>query len=126
MSYVDMELTDEVKGKVLELVKAVSSKGRVRKGVNEVTKSIERKKAKLVVIAEDVSPAEIVAHLPKLAKEKGIPYAFVKTKEELGKAAGLKVGTSSIAIEDAKENEALLGDVIKLLPKKEKEEEKKE
>ena len=124
MSYVDIELTDEVKGKVLEAVKAAASNGKVRKGVNEVTKSIERKKAKLVVIAEDVNPAEIVMHIPKLCKEKGIPYAFVKTKEELGKSAGLKVGTSSIAIEDAGSSDALLSDVIKLLPKEKKEEKK--
>ncbi len=118
MSYVDLELKEEVKQKLLELVKAVrEAKGKIRKGVNEVTKSVERGKAKLVIIAEDVNPGEVVMHLPKLSKEKGIPHAFVSSKEELGKAAGLKVATSSVAIEEAKEAETLLGDVLKLLPK---------
>lgn len=124
MSYVDLELNEEVKAKVLDLVKAVSSSGKLRKGVNEVTKSIERGKAKLVVLAEDVNPQEVVAHIPKLCKEKGIPYAFVKTKEDLGKSAGLKVGTSSVAIEQEGGSESLFGDVVKLLPKAEDKKEK--
>lgn len=117
MSYVDLELPQEVKDEALKVVSAAKDKGRVRKGVNEVTKSVERKKAKLVVIAEDVSPAEIVMHLPKLCKEKGIPYAFVPTKEALGKAAGLSVGTSSVAVEEV--DEAILSAFIKKLPKAE-------
>jgi large subunit ribosomal protein L7Ae len=109
------ETPKEVKDKALEVVTA--SKIR-RKGVNEVTKSLERKKAKLVVIAEDVTPAEIVMHLPKLAQEKGIPCVFVESKEALGKAAGINGPTSSVAIEDTG-NEALLSDLIKRLPKHE-------
>jgi len=45
-----------------------------------------------------VSPKEIVMHLPLLAKEKNIPLIEVPSKEELGVAAGLSVGTASVAI----------------------------
>jgi len=86
--------------------------GFVRKGVNEVTKAVEREQAKLVLIAMDVNPPEIVMHLPPLCKEKNIPYIFVKSKEELGKAAGIKRPASSVAIVDpgklARELESLI------------------
>jgi len=47
--------------------------------MNEVTKSIERQLAKLIVMAEDVSPPEILFHIPLLCEEKGIPYAYLST-----------------------------------------------
>ena len=125
MGYVDIELPKEVKDKALEIVKVAKEKGKIRKGINEVTKSVERRKAKLVVIAEDVNPAEIVMHLPKLCKERNIPYVFVETKEALGKAAGLKVATSSVAVEEIEGGEALLSDLLKRLPKPQQKEEKK-
>ncbi len=99
--YVKNPTPDEVKSKLAEALSAVKEGGKLRKGVNEVTKAIEKKSAQLVIIAEDVQPEEVVMHLPILCEEKGIPYAFMTTKKELGSAAGLIVPTSSIAIEDA-------------------------
>ncbi len=95
--------------------------GKLKKGVNETTKSIERKTAQFVVIAQDVTPEEVVVHLPVLCDERGIPYAFVPTKVELGKAVGIEVGTSSIAVENAGGANEKLQDVIKRLPKQAKE-----
>ena len=46
----------------------------IKKGTNEVTKAIERGTAKLVLIAEDVDPPEVVAHLPHICKDKNILY----------------------------------------------------
>lgn len=92
--------------KVFEAVEVAKATGKLRKGTNEVTKAIERGQAKLVVIAKDINPPEITMHIPLIAKEKGIPCVEVPSKEELGAAAGLTVGTSSIAIVvegDAKE-----------------------
>jgi len=45
-----------------------------------------------------VQPPEVVMHLPLLCEEKSIPYAFVPSKQELGNAAGLVVGTAAVAI----------------------------
>lgn len=85
--------------KSLEIIEvARSSGGKIRKGSNEVTKALEKGQAKFVVIAKDVSPPEIVMHLPVLAKEKGVPCAEVASKEELGAAAGLPVGTAAVAV----------------------------
>lgn len=74
--------------------------GRIEKGTNEVTKSIERGTAKLVVYAKDINPKEIVQHLPILCKDKGIEYAEVDSKQKLGVAAGLNVPCSSVAVID--------------------------
>jgi large subunit ribosomal protein L7Ae len=85
----------------------------IRRGVNEVTKAVDRGKAKLVVIAMDVEPEEIVMHLPPLCEEKGVPYTYVPSKVELGKAAGLQVQAASVAIVDAGEHSKLLEEIIK-------------
>ena len=126
MSYVKFKVPDELVGKILELVTIARESGKVKKGVNETTKSVERKTAKLVVIAEDVSPEEIVMHLPKLCEEKDITYVYVPAKKDLGQAVGIKVSTTSVAIEDAGKGKELLTDIIKKLPKEEKKEEKKD
>jgi large subunit ribosomal protein L7Ae len=103
--YVKIELNEELKSKTNEIVEK-SAKGKVKAGLNEVTKAIERGTAKLVVIAEDVSPAELVMHLPILCEEKSTPYSYIATRKELGEKAGLRMATSAIAIvESPAENE---------------------
>lgn len=91
-------MSDELSDKALEAIEIARNTGKLRKGTNEVTKVLERGQAKLVVIAKDVSPAEIVMHIPLLSKEKGVPCVIVNTKEELGTAAGLSVGTSTVVV----------------------------
>lgn len=84
--------------------------------MNEVTKSIERVQAKLVVMAEDVSPPEILFHVPLLCDEKGIPYGYLSTKKELGNAARINVSASAISIENVGTgNDNLIEDLIKKL-----------
>ncbi len=108
-SYVKFEVPKDLVPKILELVQmSRSTGGKLRKGVNETTKAVERGEALFVVIAEDVNPPEIVAHLPLLCEDKGIPYAYVPSKEELGKASGLEVSASSVAIVDAGQAKSLL------------------
>ena len=84
-----------------EVVEIARKTGKIEKGTNEVTKAIERGTAKLVVVAEDVEPKEITQHLPLLCKEKAITFTTVDSKKKLGIAAGINVGTASIAIIDA-------------------------
>ncbi len=109
----EKDLPDEFSEEVYEFVETVREKGgKIKKGVNETTKALERGFAKLVIVAEDVDPIEIVLHLPALAKEKNVPLIPVKSKEQLGKAAGIEVKASSVAIIDLgkaqKEFESLL------------------
>ena len=99
-SYVKYETPDEVVTNILEALSVAKDTGKLRKGINEATKSVERRTAKLVVMAEDVQPEEILIHMPSLCEEKGIPYAYVKTKKDLGQSVGIEVGTSSVAVEE--------------------------
>jgi len=97
-SYVKFEVPQELAEKALEAVEIARDTGRIRKGTNETTKAVERGQAKLVIIAEDVDPEEIVAHLPPLCEEKEISYIYVPSKKELGAAAGIEVPAASVAI----------------------------
>ena len=81
-----------------EIVESARKTGKIDKGTNEVTKAIELGTAKAVFYAADVSPKEIVAHLPVLCKEKGITCIEVDSKQKLGLAAGVNVSTASVAI----------------------------
>eukprot|EP01064_Diplonema_japonicum_P001331 TRINITY_DN1083_c0_g1_i1.p1 TRINITY_DN1083_c0_g1~~TRINITY_DN1083_c0_g1_i1.p1 ORF type:complete len:248 (+),score=78.89 TRINITY_DN1083_c0_g1_i1:55-798(+) len=65
-------------------------------GIQQVTRMVEEKKAKMVVIAHDVDPIEIVVWLPALCKAQDIPYCIVKGKAALGKLVGMKTCTAVV------------------------------
>ena len=62
----------------------------LRMGIREVTKSIRNKQAKLVVLAGDVDPIDIVLVFPTLCKKMGVPYVVVKGKKRLGRVVKRK------------------------------------
>ncbi len=80
------------------IIEKARKTGKIDKGVNEVTKAVERGTAKAVFAAADVSPKEIIAHLPILCKEKKILYVEVDSKQKLGISAGITVGTAAVAV----------------------------
>ncbi|HEY5620537.1 MAG TPA: 50S ribosomal protein L7Ae [Candidatus Bathyarchaeia archaeon] len=96
--YVRFQVPKETADKTYQLLQVAKDTGKLRKGTNETTKAIERGIAKLVVIAEDVEPPQVVAHLPILCDERKIPYLYVPSKLELGKSAGLDVGSAAISV----------------------------
>lgn len=83
---------------VYDVVEKAAKTGKVDKGINEVTKALERGVAKLVVYASDVSPKELTQHLPILAKEKGIKCIEADSKQKLGLAVGISVATGAVAV----------------------------
>jgi len=109
---VKFEIPKELSDKILQAIQDIRTGGKIRKGTNEATKSVERNEAKFVAIAADVNPPEIIQHIPMLCDEKRIPYAFVPSKNDLGAAAGLPVGTSAIAIASAGEAAKKLQQVV--------------
>jgi len=126
-----MELTKEQIDSIYRLIEKARDTGKIKKGTNEVTKSVEKGESKLVIVAEDVSPKEIIMHLPMLCEEKKIPFVWIPTKAELGASAGLTAQASSVAIVDAGDSKKLLLKVIsdlerKAPPKKEETETPKE
>ncbi|MDY6986077.1 MAG: 50S ribosomal protein L7Ae [Candidatus Thermoplasmatota archaeon] len=110
--YVRFEVPGELAEKVFQLIEKSRAGGKLSKGTNEVTKAIERSQARLVVIAEDVQPPEVVMHLPLLCEEKKLPYAYVPSKQELGNAAGLVVGTATVAVIEEGEGKDLLEEIV--------------
>jgi len=76
----------------------------IKFGLNHVTELIEQGKAKLVVIAHDVDPIELLAFLPALCRKKGIPFAFIKGKARLGKLVHQKTATCVALTEVRKED----------------------
>ena len=110
--YVKFDTPEELAKQAEEALQVAQQSGKVAKGTNEVTKFIERGDAALVVVAEDVDPAEIVAHIPVLAEEKEIPYIYLPTKEQVGGAAGLTVGTASACIVKAGDAQASVDEIV--------------
>ncbi|MDH5402921.1 MAG: ribosomal L7Ae/L30e/S12e/Gadd45 family protein [Candidatus Heimdallarchaeota archaeon] len=96
----------------LSLLERIKDTGKIRKGTNEVTKCIERGKALLVYIGVDVSPPEIIRHLPLLSKEKHVAYLNVPSAEDLGRSAGIDVSAASVAIEHAGGVDAELKSIV--------------
>lgn len=94
----------ELQERVLLVVEKATKDKKIRVGINEVTKMVERGQAKFVVVAQDVSPQEIVLHLPVICKEKNVPFGMVSSKKQLGEKAGLKVGASAVAVMDDSES----------------------
>jgi len=110
--YVKMEVSKDLVNAVYEAVRVAKQSGKVRKGTNETTKAIERGISKLVVIAEDVEPPEVVAHLPILCEERNAPFIFVPSKQQLGMSLGIDVGSAAATIIDAGEAQHIVEQVI--------------
>ena len=75
-----------------------------RFGLSAVTSLIENNEAKLVLIACDVDPIELVLHLPVLCRKKDVPYAFVKNKARLGQFVNQKT-TTCVALTEVKKED---------------------
>ena len=98
--HISFETPQDVQERVYEMVKVLGSqgKGKLKKGANEVTKSAERGTAQMIVMAENVNPGELLAHIPMICKEKSIPFIYVEDQAYLAEAAGMTLGTRTAAI----------------------------
>ena len=111
------ENSEDTITKAYEAVEIAKKTGKIKKGSNEATKAVETGAAKLVVVAKDTSPEEVVMHFAPLCKEKNVRLVEVPSKEDLGAAVGLRVSTSAVAII----NEGNAKKIIDSLNKEEKE-----
>ncbi len=97
--HIAFETPKDVQDSVYELVKLIGNgEGRLKKGSNEVTKAAERGTAQMIVMAENVNPAELLAHIPLICKEKSIPFIYVEDQAYLAEAAGMSSGAKTAAI----------------------------
>ena len=112
-AYVKFQVPKELSDKVLQALEIAKNSGKIRKGINETTKVVERGKAQLVIIAEDVEPEEIVMHIPALCEEKKIPYIYVPSKQELGRAVGIDVASAAVSIVEPGEAREAVRNIVK-------------
>ncbi|RKP30342.1 putative cytosolic ribosomal protein L8 [Metschnikowia bicuspidata] len=80
----------------------------VKYGLNHVVALIENKKPKLVLIANDVDPIDLVVFLPALCRKMGVPYAIVKGKARLVTLVHKKTSAVAALVDIAPEDEAEL------------------
>lgn len=84
--------------KVLKTVKKASKAKNVKRGVKEVVKALRKGEKGLVVIAGDISPADVISHIPVLCEDHSVPYIFIPSKQDLGAAGATKRPTSVVFI----------------------------
>jgi len=84
--------------KVLKVVKKAAKRKSVRRGVKEVVKALRKSpKGCFCVIAGDISPVDVITHVPVLCEDAGVPYIYVPSKDALG-AAGLTKRPTSVML----------------------------
>ena len=115
--FVKFDVPENLVSPIYEALRVASETGKVKKGTNEATKAIERGVSKLIIIAEDVEPPEVVAHLPILCEERGSAYTFVPSKQELGKALGIEVTSAAAAILDSGDAQHIINEVVASIEK---------
>lgn len=95
--------------------KTVSTKAplAVVTGLQQVTRAIEKKSARLVVIANNVDPVELVLWMPNLCRANKIPYAIVKDKARLGDAINQKTATCVAFVDVNAEDEGAFKNLIR-------------
>lgn len=89
---------EKLTGRTLKLVRKAAKAKSVRRGVKEVLKALRRKEKGVMVIAGNVTPIDVISHLPVLCEDNNIPYIYVPAKEELGAASSTKRPTSCVLV----------------------------
>ncbi|XP_015366596.1 PREDICTED: H/ACA ribonucleoprotein complex subunit 2-like protein [Diuraphis noxia] len=77
--------------KIYKLVKkAHKEKTYLRVGLKEVQRRVRREEKGLVIFAGDVSPIDIMSHMPGVCETKNLPYCYVPSRDDLGSSMGVK------------------------------------
>jgi H/ACA ribonucleoprotein complex subunit 2 len=62
---------------------------------------------RVCILAADVSPVDVISHIPILCEKKGVPYMYVRSRMELGIAAQTKRPTSVVLLQMPKDKELI-------------------
>ena len=93
--------------KLYKAVKKAQKAKRLKRGVREVVKGLRKNEKGVVVLAGDVSPIDVISHIPVFCEEKGVPYCYVPSRKDLGAAALTKRPTSVVIIQLSEEYKKL-------------------
>ncbi|KAF5207212.1 H/ACA ribonucleoprotein complex subunit 2-like protein [Thalictrum thalictroides] len=84
--------------RTLKLVRKAAESKCLKRGVKEVVKSIRRGNKGLCIIAGNISPIDVITHVPILCEEADIPYVYVTSKEDLATAGATKRPTCCVLV----------------------------
>lgn len=72
----------------------------MRNGLKDVQTRIRKGETGIVIFAGDVTPIDIMCHLPIVCEEKNIPYCYTPSRTDLGAALGIKRGCLMVLIRE--------------------------
>ncbi len=90
--------TDKLTSKLLKLTKKLANVKLIRRGVKEVNKAFRKGEKGLCILAGDVSPIDVISHIPVLCEKSKITYVYVPSREALGVNALTKRPTSVVIL----------------------------
>ncbi|KAK9506347.1 hypothetical protein O3M35_008302 [Rhynocoris fuscipes] len=106
--------------KIYKLIKKASKNREYCKtGLKLVQSAIRKGATGLVILAGDVSPVDVMIHLPAVCEDKEIPYCYVPSKDDIGTAMGVTRGVITVLILDNPEIQELYAEIldeVKALP----------
>ena len=112
-----MRLADLAMESVLRVTAAKNKT--LKRGVKEVVKSLRKSAAAgpggavapgIVVLAADISPMDVISHIPVLCEDHGVPYIYVTSRAELGMAGSTKRPTSVVMVSPERQGKKKAGD----------------
>ncbi|KAI8963760.1 L30e-like protein [Daldinia sp. FL1419] len=130
--------------KIMKTVRKAAKNKTLKRGVKEVVKSLRKSPASgpgntsfpgVVILAGDISPMDVISHIPVLCEDVNVPYIFVTSRAELGAAGSTKRPTSVVMVtekrtggkkdekieeEDAEDFAEAYKDLVKLVEKESK------
>ncbi|EQC32142.1 hypothetical protein SDRG_10337 [Saprolegnia diclina VS20] len=109
--------------KVYKLIKKSTKVKCTKRGVKEVVKAIRKGEKGMCIIAGDISPIDVISHIPVLCENNDIAYVFTPSKVDLGASAASKRPTSCIMVTPGKQGfnvqesyDEILAEVKKIQP----------
>ncbi|CAG8434506.1 672_t:CDS:2 [Scutellospora calospora] len=90
--------TEEFTLELMQIVRKASRRRHCRRGVKEVVKALQKGHEGLVVMAGDISPIDIITHIPILCEDFSVPYVYIPSRADLGFACATKRPTSVVMI----------------------------
>lgn len=93
--------------KLYKVVKKAHKAKRLRRGVREVVKALRKNEKGVVVLAGNVSPIDVISHIPVFCEDKGVPYCYIPSRRDLGTASQTKRPTSAVLVQTSEDYEKL-------------------
>ena len=87
--------------KIYSLIKKAvvhDKKKGIVKGIKDVTKAIRKGQKGIIILGADISPFDVISHMPVQMEEAKIPYVWVPSRQDLGTSTQCKRATSVVLL----------------------------